>query len=440
MRPDNPTQVESSRPSSLAHVGGSSSAKCDRRRRGRLLAVLVGVCGSSSFLAHRAKTAQVESYRLVTNALTVAESPRGGTASEDGDAPPNVGSWIPLTQQERVDYQQSEKLVCDNPFRHCCLGQGRQIFTQHQNTSQLYVKWSEPLASLSTVLEYMAEHAIPCNLWFFGMSLTGDQTIGALCELLRDGGYELDAEQCVPYENERWHEREALDCFLANNLTSGGDRPSQYYQLTNPRTASCPRVTLAHSNVYALPPPRASPLYRRGGVMIVNHGAHCKEEGCVTSRLGEIFTPRFLDMAERHRWTLMYRETERQHFDTPNGYYANYKVTRRGCRPIADANRRAKENNDRDSSSTQESGNGIATTDEDDYKNVEAQTFFQDLKLQTNRSVPIIPLAAATKPLHYMHSYDIERDAHDCTHYVYTPWRFPLTWDGMLRGLRQVQK
>ena len=337
-------------------------------------------------------------------------------AERTGNSTAKENRWIPLTQDERSQYLNREKLVCGNPFRHCCLGQGRQLLTRHKNISQLYIKWSESLANITTLLDYMSQHEIPCNIWFFGMSLAGDQTIGALCELMRDAGYRIEAEECVPYANERWNEKAALNC----SMIKEGMPTSQYYQLMNPNRTYCPRVTLAHSTLSS-DPLNASHLYStRGGVMVVNHGVHCSEPGCVTTVLKTFFTDKnVLSMREqqannntRGNWKILYRETERQHFATSNGYH-EMGATKKKCRALKKV-----------------SG---------DYRNEEAKIFLHKLALTTNKTIPIIPLAKASEPLHFMHAFDSERKKFDCTHYVYSPWRFKLTWDGIIRGLKRLE-
>jgi hypothetical protein len=49
--------------------------------------------------------------------------------------------------------------------------------------------------------------------------------------------------------------------------------------------------------------------------------------------------------------------------------------------------------------------------------------------------VPIVRIFNALKPKWDFHS----DNSGDCTHYCYTPWRFHLTWDGMLKGLQSLQ-
>ena len=314
----------------------------------------------------------------------------------------NSTRWVSLTEDERRLYITKEKIVCGKPFQHCCIGQGRQLGTKHNNISQLFIKWKNPLSNITTLLDYMSSKAIPCNLWFFGMSLSGDQAIGALCALMRDANYTLLINECVPYANERWNEEDALNCTLSKK----GMPTSQYYKLTNPNRASCPVVTVAHTSMSCTP--KDSQLYfEKGGVIIVNHGVHCNEPGCVTSKLESWFKD--LSFMSEKGWRVMYRETERQHYASANGYYA-INMTKQKCRSL-------------------EAIGG-------DYRNEEARTFLHKLALVENITIPIIPLASATEPLYFMHGFDSERGKFDCTHYVYSPWRLELTWNGILWGLK----
>ena len=162
----------------------------------------------------------------------------------------------------------------------------------------------------------MSQQQIPCNIWFFGMSLSGDQMIGALCELIRDGGYTLDTERCIPYENKHWNESNVLkNC----SLSATDKYPYHYYELTNINSTSCPKVTLAHNSFNQLPPNHSSSYYYHqnnnnvgeggGGVMIMNHGVHCSKRNCVMSKLQDRLTLQFLNNAKNNGWKVLYRET-----------------------------------------------------------------------------------------------------------------------------------
>ena len=220
------------------------------------------------------------------------------------------------------------------------------------------------------------------------MSLSGDQMIGALCELIRDGGYTLDTERCIPYENKHWNESSNV---LKNCSLSATDNkyPYHYYELTNVNSTSCPKVTLAHNSFNQLPPNHSSSYYYHqnnnnkigrgagggGGIMIMNHGVHCSKRNCVISKLQDRLTLQFLNNAKSNGWKVLYRETERQHFTSTNGYYKWPHTGEKGCRPL---------------------GNSDNRTD-DDYRNIEARQFLLDLQIQHNIVIPMIPLADATR-------------------------------------------
>ena len=302
--------------------------------------------------------------------------------------------------------------MCKNPLQHCCIGQGRRLVNQHVNVSQLYIKWSEPLANLKNLLEYLSEQTIPCNIWFVGFSMSGDHAIDALCELMRDHGYQLDSTKCIPYENDNWDEKDAFNC----SMSKEGMPTSQYYQLVNPHHSSCPKVTIAHEAMYTFVENKSFPYFyaQQGGVMVLNHGVHCGEPGCVTGMLKKLVEKRqVLAMAEQG-WHILWRETEHQHFSTPNGYFKGTEIFNK-CRAIANSSNY--------------------------YLNEEANEFLSNLALTKNMTIPVIPLAKATEPLYFMHSYqDKRRKTFDCTHYVYSPWRFHVTWDGMLQALKSQLK
>jgi hypothetical protein len=314
--------------------------------------------------------------------------------------------------EEKQEYLLREKRVCNNPLQHCCIGQGRRLVNQHENVSQLYIKWSEPLANLNNLLEYLSEKNIPCNIWFVGFSMSGDHAIAALCELMRDHGYQLDGTKCLPYENDKWDEKDAFNC----SMSKQGMPTAQYYQLVNLQHSSCPKVTIAHEGMNTFVENNSFPHYyaRLGGVLVLNHGVHCKKPGCVTEMLKKLVEKRrVLAMAEQG-WHILWRETEHQHFSTPHGYYKESKIHNK-CHAIANSS--------------------------NDYLNEEANEFLSNLALAKNMTIPVIPLAKASEPLYFMHSYlDKTKKTFDCTHYVYSPWRFEVTWDGMLQALKSQSK
>ena len=149
----------------------------------------------------------------------------------------------------------------------------------------------------------------------------------------------------------------------------------------------------------------------------MNHGVHCSKRNCVMSKLQDRLTLQFLNNAKSNGWEVLYRETERQHFTSTNGYYKWPHTGEKGCRPLV---------GDNDDNRTKYG---------DDYRNIEARQFLFDLQIQHNIVIPIIPIADATRSLHYMHACIGDTNKSDCTHYAFTPWRFYHTWDGLLKGL-----
>jgi hypothetical protein len=120
-----------------------------------------------------------------------------------------------------------------------------------------------------------------------------------------------------------------------------------------------------------------------------------------------------LSMAQQG-WHILWRETEHQHFSTPNGYFKEGESRNRCCAIANSSN---------------------------NYLNEEANKFLSNLTLTNNMTIPVIPLAKASEPLYFMHLYhDRTKKTFDCTHYVYSPWRFEVTWDGMLQALKSQSK
>jgi hypothetical protein len=109
-------------------------------------------------------------------------------------------------------------------------------------------------------------------------------------------------------------------------------------------------------------------------------------------------------------WHILWRETEHKHFDTPHGYHQNGKWRSNKCRAISN--------------------------NTNDYCNEEVRLFLSNLTLTKNITIPMVQLARArTEHLHFMHAYDEEKKVFDCTHYVYSPLRYKVTWNGILHAL-----
>ena len=94
--------------------------------------------------------------RVSLNGTSIDRDPKGTTS---------VGSkhrWIKVSKSELNDYRAKEAKACRRPFKHCCLGQGRQLLTNSFNdTSHLEVKWSGPTSDLASVLDAMHDNDVP---------------------------------------------------------------------------------------------------------------------------------------------------------------------------------------------------------------------------------------------------------------------------------------
>jgi hypothetical protein len=239
--------------------------------------------------------------------------------------------------------------------------------------------------------------------------MSGDHAIGALCELMRDHGYQLDGKKCIPYENDKWGEKDALNCSMSKL-----GMPPHYYQLVNPQRSSCSKVTIGHEGMNSFVENKSYPyVYSQlGGVVVLNHGVHCNKPGCVTDMLTQLVKKRQVLSMTKQGWHILWRETEHQHFNSSNGCF-NSKIGNE-CHAIANPN--------------------------NDYRNEEANNFLSNLTLTKNMTIPVIPLAKATEALYFMHAYDETKNLPDCTHYAYSPWRFEVTWNGMLQALQSRPK
>jgi hypothetical protein len=101
----------------------------------------------------------------------------------------------------------------------------------------------------------------------------------------------------------------------------------------------------------------------------------------------------------------MYREHEPQHFYKPGGIW-NWRRNAMEC------------------------NTNITRDMYDNYRNEEAEVYLRSAFGAND--VPIVRLFDALKPLGKLH-YGLP----DCTHYCYSPWRFHVTWHGMIIGIRK---
>jgi len=185
--------------------------------------------------------------------------------------------------------------------------------------------------------------------------------------------------------------------------------PFDHFLLENNSTNACQRVIV----LFTIERPAKNVLSTfGGGVVVFSWGAHCNDPGCVRSFLAENLLPfvrgSHINNIYPH-WKFLYRESEPQHFDTPGGNFV--KGLRRGqCVP------------------TRGTGNN--------WRNEEAAGLLTEYNL--TKRVPIVRIWHALEPLWQLHDNQYSKNA-DCTHYCYSPWRFDVTWDGMMKALRGMQ-
>jgi hypothetical protein len=330
--------------------------------------------------------------------------------------------WIPVPPDEVQLY-----IPCYHAFQHCCIGQNRNYFDRRNDTAPLLVQWHTPLRNMTHVLESL--HAQQkqtedgfCNVWFIGDSTTSDYFMGALCELTRINGYEI--VDCHPiFGNSGWRENPVC--------TRLGNQQKRKYHfahvwLQHPQASShgtiCPNVILRldytlrldELKVYEPRDAAEQDFFHQGGVAIWSWGAHCHQQGCITAAMHTHFAP-FVQAHAAH-WKIQWREMEPQHFRATD-YTWHTILDRRAPRYCVP--------------------HKPQSTPYNTYENAEAAAFltaFNHNNSQHNASIPLIPyipLMDAMAP-----RWDFHSDTPgDCTHYVYTPWRFLVLWDRMVQAM-----
>jgi len=337
--------------------------------------------------------------------------------------------WVPVSAKEQAAYSVA-KPECQSRtgFEYCCLGQCHQKHFFHPNPKALLYKWvaegGRELANMEellreTRLELMADrfdnHA-SCNFVFIGDSLAGDHALSAMCQtsLMKDSDgnyvYEKTSQSCRPF----------FGLGAYGNGTCADDPDQQKYnenyvefERINNDEGLCKRVIFIQIGLWD---PRRNelvadvPFYMDQlhqlptdiGIMLWNWGVHCNDrhDGCVShvmknSLLRFVKDPRF------SQWKMMWRETEPQHFNSPDGQY-------QPDAPLECA----------------------AVSRPDPWRNHEAKQFLARHGLEKRVAwVPIFDRLA----IPFVHTFHYPTD---CTHYCYAPWRLHLTWDGMVHGLR----
>lgn len=300
-------------------------------------------------------------------------------------------SWIPVPLEERQQYE-----PCHHPFRHCCIGQGRKLDdTTSVDTSPLFQKYHKPLLPLTDLLPFFDNNSTTCHLWMIGDSLSADHAVAAMCELTH-----------MDYELMDCHGNFGGPTWGENEKCHGTRYNFPYFALRRRNHAGvCPKVmirfTPARPKTLALDD--KDEFLQQGGIAVWNWGAHCNEKGCVEQMVNTLFLD-FYHRAKDRGWSVLWRQTEPQHFDSVNGLY------RRG---LGNPNQHC-----------------VPVEHPDNFRNQEAEAALSRLG-----DIPVVRIFYALIPRWDFHS----TTSGDCTHYLYTPWRFHVTWDGMVRAMRYLR-
>jgi len=349
-------------------------------------------------------------------------------------------AWVPVTHADLRETQALEP-ECRNRTNcsHCCLGQCHQVRFHHQKPRNLLYKYvgkgGREMSTMRVLIQETKLHLFrsspdpdqegygskvgdsdTCNIFFLGDSLSHDTAVAAICQtlLLKDeyGRYLYAISSCNP---SAWGENSM------NPFCDSTRHPQKYshlgyieFERTNNDPSLCQRVMLIKIGLWD--PYKAQPtlgvslvfdelatLSINKGLMIWNWGVWCNNPGdlCIANVMNHtllpaVNDPRFSD------WHHMWRETEPQHFNTPDGSFSplvpNY------C---------------------------IPSWHPETWRNAEAKRFLQNNNLQTTVSwIPIAEPLTSRWQFHY---------PTDCTHYCYTPWRLHITWDGIVHALRDYR-
>lgn len=323
--------------------------------------------------------------------------------------------WVPFTfeeQQSISKYNDSSSLL----YEHCQIGQGRKANSKCDFDQMLW-KWNEdrkgakPLANVTDLLDHLEERKIyprkSCNVMFVGDSLSADHAMALNCQAL-SLGYKL--KSChIPAKNAKY----GVD---SQRVCERQDHKFQHFTLERDH-GSCKKLFIGtvsptskgyHDTLSAL---ARSRTYSNGMVVVYNWAVHCNtRNGCLKPVIEDTLLPyvnriTMSNFWKRYRfknWIWLYREHEPQHFSTSNGLYQNTTATwRKKC--------------------------SRALVKPDNWRNEEVRQLLKNYGV--SKRVPIIPIFHALEPLWWMHA------APDCTHYCYTPKRFDVTWDGIIKAL-----
>jgi hypothetical protein len=398
--------------------------------------------------------------------------------------------WIPVTDPDELRLY----IPCNHTFRHCCIGQNRRYTDIRHDMTPLLTQWHTPLPSMMDLLESLSRHQKRrqqqqqhptqqqqqheqqqstqqqqqstfnnniyndsdsssnsnsdsfCNVWMIGDSTSSDYTMGAMCELTRKFGYRII--DCVPgYGGPTWGEDE-----LCQTLGNPSIRMYNFTHLwlQHPHshaTVACPNVILRldfgfsveDMNIFGNDnPPAEQAFLDQGGLVVWSWGAHCRAPGCITSLMHTYFRP-FVE--QRHaQWMIQWREMEPQHFNTSDGVHTSDPARRQGrshCvphRPYAynnycndEARAFLSEFNNNHSYRHHHDGDDDAAVVVGGGGDAEGD----DAASNTLVYIPLIPVMDVLASRWDLHTDEL----YDCTHYVYTPWRFPIVWDRIIKAM-----
>lgn len=302
-----------------------------------------------------------------------------------------------------------------HPFQHCCLGQCRQSALQIEKTKALWklVDGDSPegghnLANLTDVLKYFGgnlqrSQSSPCTIVFAGDSLSSDHAMGANCQLL-NSGYELTSCNLKTMGRKLYGDDTSVQC-------KANVHPSMnHILLRNDMAETCKEVLIIPS-MPEMSPKELSEILEsmneNGGLFVFNWGVHCNRQGsCISSKLTQSILPFVTGpyASKYAKWKFIFRETEPQHFRTVDGTYKGKAESNYPCSPI--------------DSEKVESNN---------WRNREVEWFLSEHNLTDK--IKTIRLYDTLVPLWQLHHPE------DCTHYCYDPYRFDVTWDGLLKAL-----
>ena len=332
--------------------------------------------------------------------------------------------WVPLTfeeQQSISKHNEASTLL----YEHCQIGQGRKANSKCAFDQMLW-KWNEnrtgtkPLANLTDLLDHLDERKThprkSCNVMFVGDSLSSDHAMALNCQAL-SLGYKL--KSCHTSANStKYSTKYGVD---SQRVCDRQDHTFDHFTLERDH-GFCKKLFIGavsptnegyHDTLSALARNRT---YSNGMVVIYNWAVHCNtRNGCIQTVIEDTLLPyvnrislsNFWKRYRFKKWIWIYREHEPQHFSTSSGLYQNTTTNlwRKNC--------------------------SRALVKPDNWRNEEVRLLLKNYGV--SKKVPIIPIFHALEPLWWMHA------APDCTHYCYTPKRFDVTWDGVIKALHTYE-